>query len=130
MGVLLCDYDAIQGDEARKLRKREVRDSIVKFKRMALDKLDVDNKLDWSKSMCLTLQYHFGGEWITVLGHRAQCRSFHSVLLRDIDANRNGLQQTVQKVPLDVNEKTEAEYFHFGLGPRCTGWSVIVARIE
>lgn len=97
---------------------------------MALDKLDIDSKLDWSKSMCLTLQYHFGGEWITLLGHKAQCRSFHSVVLRDTEAHRDGQQQSVQKVPLDVNDKTDAEFFHFGLGPRCMGWSVIIAQIE
>ena len=131
VGVFLCDYAGNQGDDARKLRKKEVRESVVKFKRMALDGLDIGNQLDWAKSMSLTLQYHFGGEWITVIGHRTQCRSFHSVILEQVEMERAEYQQNaVQRVPLNVNEKTDAEFFHFGMGPKCMGWSVIVAQIE
>lgn len=131
VGVFLCDYDNSEGEQKRKAQKKEIRDAIIKIKKTRLDDLDVDNKLDWCKAMCLTLQTFLDGHWVVMVGHRAQYRSFHSVILENKDDNNAyQQQQVVQKVPLKVNLKTDAEFIHFGLGPNWFNWSVIVAKIE
>jgi len=137
VGVFLCDYDKSESEEVRKSTKREIRESIVKIEKTRLSDLNTHNKLNWCKNMCLTLQAHFdGGEWAVIVGHRAQYRSFHSVILENNQLLNNDIvvsqmdAQIVQKVPLQVNNKTNAEFLQFGMGPAWFNWSVIVAKIE
>ena len=137
VGVFLCNYDNMENEQERKKRKVEIREAIIKIKKQRLDDLDIESKLDWCKAMCLTLQSFMDGHWVVMVGHRAQYRSFHSVILENQDDTMNNNmgnngyeQQVVQKVPLKVNLKTDAEFINFGLGPSWFNWSVIVAKIE
>ena len=83
-----------------------------------------------------TLKNHFNGEWAVIIGHRAQYRSFHSVILENYNINNNQIyndnqqQQIVQKVPLKINNKTNAEFINFGFGPKWFNWSIVVMQIE
>ena len=131
VGVMLCDFEENVDDAMRKNEKKEIREAIQKIKKQRLNELNVCNKLDWCKNLCLTLQNHFDGEWAVMIGHRAQYRSFHSVLLRDQnDQNSFNFEQSAtQKVEFKINNKTNAEFIHFGFGPPWYKWSVVVAKL-
>eukprot|EP01084_Bolivina_argentea_P106283 190232_1 len=128
VGVFLCDYNINEGDEQKKIQKTEIRETIIKIKKTRLNDLNILNKLDWCKNMCLTLQTHFHGHWVVIIGHRAQYRSFHSVILNNND-NNNDYQQS-ENMMLNINNKTDAEYFHFGFGPKWYNWSCVIAKIS
>ena len=132
VGVFLCLHDVAQGDAERRAKKKEIRECIIKTKNSRLNELSISNKLDWTKSLCLTLQFHFGGDWVVMIGHRAHYRSFHSVILEQnaLENQMNDHMQTVQRVPLQINNKTDAEFMHFGMGTKSMNWSVVVAKIE
>merc|ERR1711971_555115 len=136
VGALLCDYDQTVDDEQRKKEKMEIRDAVYKIKKLRLNDLNTCNALNWCKNMSLTLQNYFGGQWCVMIGHRAQYRSFHSVILDDDSKYGNDMYgydqqaQMTQKVEFKINNKTNAEYIQFGIGPSWMNWSVIVAQVS